>query len=386
MKNMKKTLAILIWIVATAGLYSCHNPEETTKMKQANITQKSYGQTPDSTAVALYTLTNPNGMTVEITNYGGTIVSWTAPDSAGNYADVVLGMDSLSGYLTGVPYFGALIGRYGNRIAKGQFTLDGQTYNVPVNNGENALHGGIQGFDKVVWTATPITGEEVGLKLNYTAKDGEEGYPGNLNVEVVYTLQNDNSLKIQYQATTDKPTVVNLTNHTYFNLTGNPKQDILNHEVMLAADRFLPVDKGLIPTGELRPVNGTPFDFTEMTRIGERINDTTNEQLVVGGGYDHAWVFTDESDKLKSVAKVYEPTTKRTLEVFTTEPAVQFYSGNFLDGTLTGKNGTVYGKRSGFCLETEHYPDAPNQPNFPNTTLRPGETYTSTTIYKFGVR
>lgn len=382
---MKNQFVILIFGTCTLFLTACGETQQDYEMHKATITSSPFGTTTDSVAVELFTLTNTNRMEVKVTNYGGTIVSWTAPDSAGNHEDIVLGMDDLQGYSDGVPYFGALIGRYGNRIAKGKFIIDGTEYDVPVNNGENALHGGIKGFDKVVWTATPIEGDEVGLKLNYISNDGEEGYPGKLSVEVVYTLQNDNSLKIDYQATTDKATVVNLTNHTYFNLTGNAKRDILNHEVMLAADRFLPVDKGLIPTGELRSVTGTPFDFTEMKRIGERINDTTNTQIVLGGGYDHAWVFTDESDKLKSVAKVYEPISKRTLEVFTTEPAVQFYSGNFLDGTLTGKSGKIYEKRYGFCLETEHYPDAPNQPNFPNTVLRPGETYTSTTVYKLGV-
>jgi aldose 1-epimerase len=383
---MKIFFIVLVCSVCTLILISCQDKEETNEMRKATITSSSYGTTTDSVAVELYTLTNVNGMEVKITNYGGTITFWTAPDSAGNYEDVVLGMENLQGYLDGVPYFGALIGRYGNRIAKGKFTLDGTEYNVPINNGENALHGGLKGFDKVVWTAQIIESEEVGLKLNYISNDGEEGYPGKLSVEVVYTLKNDNSLQIDYQATTNKPTVINLTNHTYFNLTGNAKRDILNHEVMLAADRFLPVDKGLIPTGELRPVAGTPFDFTEMESIGKRINDTTDTQIVLGGGYDHVWVFTDESDKLKSAAKVYEPTSKRTLEVFTTEPAVQFYSGNFLDGSLTGKNSKVYGKRYGFCLETEHYPDAPNQPDFPNTVLLPGETYTTTTVYRFGVR
>lgn len=383
---MKNQFVFLTLTISALFLYSCNNNEQTAKMSKSTITSKPYGTTTDSVAVELYTLKNTNGMTVKITNYGGTITSWTAPDSAGNYEDVVLGMENLQGYLDGVPYFGALIGRYGNRIAKGKFKIDGEEYNVPVNNGENALHGGIKGFDKVVWTATPLEGEEVGLKLNYISNDGEEGYPGKLSVEVIYTLQNDNSLKIDYQASTDKATVVNLTNHTYFNLTGNVKRDVLAHEVMLAADRFLPVDKGLIPTGELRSVKGTPFDFTALKSIGERINDTTNTQIILGGGYDHAWVFTDESNKLKSVAKVVDPSSKRTLEVLTTEPAVQFYTGNFLDGTLTGKNGTVYNKRCGFCLETQHYPDAPNQPEFPSTTLLPRETYTSTTVYKFGVR
>lgn len=341
---MKNQFVILIFGICTLFFTACSETKQTNDVQKATIVSSPFGTTTDSVAVELFTLTNSNGMEIKITNYGGTITSWTAPDSAGNHEDIVLGMDDLQGYSDGVPYFGALIGRYGNRIAKGKFIIDGEEYNVPVNNGENALHGGIQGFDKVVWTATPIEGDEVGLKLNYISNDGEEGYPGKLNVEVIYTLQNDNSLSIDYQATTDKATVVNLTNHTYFNLTGNVKRDILDHEVMLTADRFLPVDKGLIPTGELRPVTGTPFDFTEMTSIGERINDTTNMQIVLGGGYDHAWVFSDESNKLRSVAKVYEPSSKRTLEVFTTEPAVQFYTGNFLDGTLTGKNGVVYKK------------------------------------------
>jgi aldose 1-epimerase len=382
---MKNHFTILLIVIATIFFQSCRDSEEKT-MQTASITSAPFGQTADSVAVDIYSLVNTQGMTVKITNYGGIIVSWTAPDSTRNYEDVVLGMENLQGYLNGVPYFGALIGRYGNRIAKGKFTLDGTEYNIPLNNGENALHGGLKGFDKVVWTAQPVEEEEVGLKLSYISNDGEEGYPGKLSVEVIYTLKNNNSLQIDYQATTDKTTVVNLTNHTYFNLTGNVKRDILGHEVMLAADQFLPVDKGLIPTGELRPVAGTPFDFTEMESIGKRINDTTDTQIVLGGGYDHAWVFTDESNKLKSVAKVYEPTSKRTLEVFTTEPAVQFYSGNFLNGSLTGKNGKIYKKRYGFCLETEHYPDAPNQPDFPNTVLLPRETYTTTTVYKFGVR
>ncbi|MFT6203575.1 MAG: aldose 1-epimerase [Spirosomataceae bacterium] len=381
---MKNHFTILFTIIAATFFQSCRDSEEKT-MQTASITSTPFGQTTDSVAVDIYSLVNTQGMTVKITNYGGTIVSWTTPDSAGNYEDVVLGMESLQGYLDGVPYFGALIGRYGNRIAKGEFTIDGTEYSIPINNGENGLHGGLKGFDKVVWTAQPVEGEEVGLKLSYISNDGEEGYPGKLSVEVIYTLKNDNSLQIDYQATTDKATVVNLTNHTYFNLTGGVKRDILEHEVMLAASKFLPIDKGLIPTGELRAVAGTPFDFTEMESIGKRINDTTDTQIVFGGGYDHAWVFTDESNKLKLVAKVYEPTSKRTLEVFTTEPAVQFYSGNFLDGSLTGKNGKVYGKRYGFCLETEHYPDAPNQPNFPNTVLRPKEIYTSKTVYKLGV-
>lgn len=379
----------LFALASVISFQSCTNTSEKKEEDvKSIISTESFGMTADSLEVDIYTLVNNNGMTVKITNYGGAIVSWTAPDSAGNYEDIVLGMDNLDGYLKGVPYFGALIGRYGNRIAKGKFSLDGADYSLAVNNGENALHGGLKGFDKVVWTATPVSGSEdgVSLKLNYVSQDGEEGYPGKLSVEVIYTLKNDNSLQIDYQATTDKATVLNLTNHTYFNLTGNVKRDILDHEVMIAANRYLPVDKGLIPTGELQSVKGTPFDFQTPTTIGKRINDDTNMQLKYGGGYDHCWVFSNPASVLKSVAMVYDPTSKRTLEVLTTEPAVQFYTGNFLDGTITGKGGKVYNFRNAFCLETEHYPDSPNQPAFPSTTLQPNDTYKSTTVYKLGVR
>ncbi|MDJ1469385.1 aldose epimerase family protein [Cytophagaceae bacterium DM2B3-1] len=348
-----------------------------------------FGTLPDGKAADLYTLRNASGMEVKITNYGGTIVSWTAPDKDGKYEDVVLGCDSLDGYLKGVPYFGALIGRYGNRIGKGKFTLDGKTYTLATNNGPNALHGGKVGFDKVLWEATPVEGEEPSLKLTYVSKDGEEGYPGTLTTEVVYQLKNDNSLQISYKATTDKPTVVNLTNHTYFNLTGGVKRDILDHEVTLYADKLVPVDKGLIPTGELKPVAGTPFDFNTSTKIGARINDSSDVQIKYGLGYDHCWVLKESKeskDSLKHVATVYEPTSGRVLDTYTTEPAVQFYTGNFLDGTITGKNGIVYKHRYGFCLETEHYPDSPNKPSFPSTVLRPGETYATTTVYKFSTK
>ncbi len=350
------------------------------------IEQVAFGKVSDSTQATLYTLKNANGMEVKISDFGGTIVSWTAPNKEGKYEDITLGCDSLAGYQKGVPYFGALIGRYGNRIAKGQFTLEGKTYTLAKNNGANALHGGIKGFDKVLWTATPIAGEEPALQLTYTAKDGEEGYPGNLSVEVIYTLTKDNSLKIDYKATTDKATVVNLTNHAYFNLKGGLNNDILDHEVTLNADKFLPVDNTLIPTGELRPVTGTPFDFTKPFKIGARINDTKDEQIKFGLGYDHCWVLSDSSSNLKLAATVTEPTSGRVLEVFTTEPAIQFYTGNFLDGTITGKGGVVYKHRFGLCLETQHYPDSPNQAKFPTTVLKPGQTYQTSTVYKFSVK
>ncbi|WP_461097051.1 aldose epimerase family protein [Spirosoma luteolum] len=353
--------------------------------QKAGIEKAPFGTLTDGQTADLYTLRNAAGMTVKISNYGGTIVSLTAPDKAGTFEEVTLGDDSLATYQKGVPYFGALIGRYGNRIAKGKFTLDGKAYTLATNNMGNHLHGGLKGFDKVLWTATPVEGDEPALKLTYTAKDGEEGYPGTLNVEVTYTLQKDNALKIDYKATTDKPTVVNLTNHTYFNLTGGVKRDILDHELTLNADRFVPVDKTLIPTGELKPVAGTVFDFTKPTVIGKGINDSTDTQIQYGGGYDHAWVLSDSSKSLKLAATVYEPTSGRVMEVRTTEPAIQFYTGNFLDGTISGR-GTTFKKRYALCLETEHYPDSPNQPAFPTTTLRPGQTYQTTTVYSFSTR
>ena len=348
-----------------------------------SIEKTAFGKLPDGQEADLYTLKNTAGMEVKITNYGGIIVSWTAPDKNDKFEDITLGCDSLSDYVKGVPFFGALVGRYGNRIAKGKFTLDGAEYTLPINNGPNALHGGLKGFDKHIWVATPTDGEEPSLKLNYTSKDGEEGYPGTLSVEVVYTLQKDNALKIDYKATTDKATVVNLTNHAYFNLNG--ASDILDHEVTLNADKFLPVDATLIPTGELKSVTGTPFDFTTSHKIGERIDDSTDAQIKFGGGYDHCWVFTDSTKNLKLVATVHEPTSGRLMEVLTTEPAIQFYTGNFLNG-VAGKKGIVYGRRSGFCLETQHYPDSPNKPSFPSTVLRPNETYQTTTVYRFSVK
>lgn len=337
--------------------------------------------------VRRYTLKNGHGVEVEIANYGGIITSIKAPDKNGNFEEITLGFDTLSNYVTQNPYFGALIGRYGNRIAKGKFTLDGNTYNLATNNMGNHLHGGEKGFDKVVWTSKIIEeNEEPKLLLEYTSADGEEGYPGTLNVDVKYNLNQNNELIIDYTATTDKPTVVNLTNHTYFNLTGNAKSDILDHVVTINANRYVPVDETLIPTGELLPVADTPFDFTKPKPIGARI-DADNEQIRLGGGYDHCWVINRRrSDgELTFAARVREPNSGRMLEVYTTEPGIQFYSGNFLDGTLTGIGGVVYEKRFGFCLETEHFPDSPNQPDFPSVVLRPGETYHTQTVYKFAV-
>ena len=379
----------LSWIILFTQCGSDKPPkeiqnEEKTTMS-ATITKAAFGQTKEGEAADLYTLTNSNGMIVQITNYGGIVTSIIVPDKDGNMEDVVLGFDNLDQYLEEHPYFGALIGRYGNRIAKGKFSLDGQDYNLAINNIGNHLHGGIQGFDKVVWTAEAIEGEEVGLKLNYLSKDMEEGYPGNLDVEVIYTLSNEDELRIDYKATTDKKTVVNLTNHSYFNLTGNAKRDILGHQLVLNADRFVPVDETLIPTGELAEVKGTPFDFNTPAAVGARINEE-DTQLIRGGGYDHCWVLNRSGEGMSLVGSVYDPMSGRFMEAFTTEPAVQFYCGNFLDGTLSGKKGAVYKYRYGLCLETEHYPDSPNQPDFPSTELNPGETYATSTAYKFSVK
>lgn len=378
------SVALLLGILTMTSC-STNNQKDTGDQKPG-ITKIEYGKLPSGQTADLYTLRNAAGMTAQITNYGGIIVALTAPDKSGKFEDVTLGQDSLSAYAKNNPYFGALIGRYGNRIAKGKFTLEGKPYTLATNNMGNHLHGGNVGFDKVLWTATPVEGDEPALKLTYTAKDGEEGYPGNLAVTVTYTLQKDNALKIDYQATTDKPTVVNLTNHTYFNLTGGAKRDILNHVVTLNADRFIPVDKTLIPTGKLQPVANTPFDFTEPTVVGARINDSTDTQIKYGGGYDHGWVLSGSGDSTRLAATVYEPTSGRVMEVRTDQPAIQFYTGNFLDGTVMGREGFPYKKRYAICLETEHYPDSPNHPTFPTTELRPGQTYKTTTIYQFSTR
>ena len=351
----------------------------------------AFGTTSDGTEAQLYTLTNAHGVKATITTYGGTLTSLLVPDRNGRFGDVVLGFDDLGGYTSPTylregPYFGALIGRYGNRIAGGLFTLDGKQYTLATNNGPNHLHGGQRGFDKVLWQATPGTAEDGSqtLTLSYLSKDGEEGYPGNLRVQVVYTLTADDALRLDYTATTDKATPVNLTNHSYFNLNHGQAANALSHVLTINADRFTVVNDQLIPTGELRPVQGTPMDFRQPHAIGERIRQVPG---AAPGGYDHNWVLADRQRPTPQPAvSVYEPESGRTMEVLTDQPGVQFYSGNFLRGNLTGKGGTVYGQHYGFCLETQHFPDSPNQPKFPSTILRPGQTLQSTTIYKFGVR
>ncbi len=360
----------------------------TTACEAASVAREPFGTTSRGEAVSVYTLKNAHGVELRVTNYGGIILSLKVPDRNGRFDDVVLGYDSLADYLRSSPYFGAIIGRYGNRIAQGRFTLDGKTYTLAKNNGSNHLHGGLKGFDKVVWDVAPFKGaDSVGLVFRYTSPGGEEGYPGTLQTTVTYTLTSRGELIFDYSATTDRATPVNLTQHSYFNLAGDGKGDILGHVVTLNADRFTPVDSTLIPTGELKSVAGTPFDFHKPTPIGARI-DQDDVQLRYGPGYDHNFVLNKSGDARDPTfaARVYEPGSGRVMEIYTTEPGLQFYSGNFLDGTLHGKKGVIYRRRSGFAMETQHYPDSPNKPTFPSTTLRPGESYHSRTIYKFGVQ
>lgn len=387
MKNLKKTALLLM---LTASIIGCKKEEKTTEMLETKSETKSaivkseYAKMADGTTIEQYKLTNSGGMEMDVITFGGIITKLTAPDKNGKFEDVVLSYTTPEEYFNGNPYFfGGIIGRYGNRIAKGKFTLDGKPYQLTVNDGPNSLHGG-NGFDKKVWTAEPIEGEEPSIKLSYTAKDGEEGYPGNLKVTVTYTLTNDNSLEIVYEAESDKNTIVNLTQHSYFNLSGNGKT-ILDHELQLSADKFLPVDATLIPTGELKNVKGTPFDFTSSKAIGKDI-EVADDQLKKGQGFDHCWVFTDSRSDLKTVGTLYHAASGRLMTVETTEPAIQFYSGNFLDGTHASTTGGKYEKRSGLCLETQHYPDSPNQPKFPTTTLEAGKKYTSKTVYRFATK
>ncbi len=373
MKGIFKSVLPLLLIFVLAGCMQEQKEKKSTK-DFMNITKEKFGMV-DSTEVFLYTLTNDQGMVVKITNYGGIVTSILAPDKDGKFADVVLGFDNLESYLDGHPYFGCIVGRYGNRIAKGKFSIDNVEYTLAINNGPNHLHGGIKGFDKQVWNAKEKSfPDTASLRLRYTSPDGEEGYPGNLRVMVIYSLTNNNELIIGYKATTDKATPINLTHHSYFNL-GGTQQDALDHVLTIAAQKYVAVDENLIPTGELPDVQGTPMDFSSSHSIGERIAD-------VDGGYDHTYVLFNMGEVLK-VADVYHPGSGRAMEVFTSEPGIQFYSGNFLDGNLTGKNGVVYNQHHGFCLETQHFPDSPNQPDFPSTLLRPGEEYSYTTIYKF---
>ncbi len=344
-----------------------------------------FGRTPDDRVVDLITLRNGAGIEVRLITYGGIILSLRTPDRAGELDDIVLGFDDLPPYLTKSPYFGCIIGRYGNRIAKGRFVLDGKPYTLATNNGPNHLHGGVKGWDKVRWAAETFQNADgVGVTLTYTSPDGEEGYPGTVKATVTYTLNDRNELAVDYHATTDKPTVINLTQHSYFNLAGRRANDILGHELMINAAEYTPVDATLIPTGQLAPVEGTPFDFRKPMPIGARI-DAAHDQIKNGLGYDHNFVLTRSGPGLSHAARVVEPQSGRTLDITTTEPGLQFYSGNFLDGTLTGKGGRLYPHRSGFCLETQHYPDSPNRPTFPSTVLRPGEAYRSKTVFTFGV-
>lgn len=374
--------ARLFFILAGLIFFQCTQKDKAVE----RIISESYGNAPDGTPVKLFTLTNKHGISVQITNYGGIITTLNVPDRNGNFEDIVLGYYTLEEYLERSPHFGCLVGRYGNRIADGKFTLDGVEYKLYINNGPNSLHGGREGFDKKVWTPETIVNENAaGLKLTYLSPDGEENYPGNLNVEATYTLNDDNELILTFQATTDKKTVLNLTHHSYFNLKGHGNGDILDHLMQFNAQQIVPIDSTSIPLGPMMNVEGSPFDFLEEKTIGRDINDD-HDQIRNGGGYDHSFVVDGYDGTLKLACRVTEPETGRIMEVWTTEPAVQFYTGNFLDGSITGKDGKLYHKRYGFCLEAQHYPDSPNHPEYPTTELNPGETYEQTTIYKFLTR
>ena len=393
MRVFKRSFFYILLTGLVASNIQCKNNKqekpvenmEVSDEKKAKISKSDYGFMPDSTAVEQYVLKNANGVEMSVITFGGRITSLKVPNRNGDFENVVLGFDNLDDYLKDNPFFGALIGRFGNRIAKGKFSLNGEEYTLANNDGSNHLHGGVDGYDRVVWTAEPIEDDKnPGLKLTYLSKDGEEGYPGNLNITVVYTLTDDNTLEVDYEATTDKATVINLTQHAYFNLTGDFSKDILSHELVINADAFLPVDGTLIPTGEIRKVNGTPFDFTSAKIVGKEIN-AENEQLKLGRGYDHCWVLNGDKGTLRMAASAYDKNSGRLLEIFSTEPGIQFYAGNFLDGTLPMPNGGTYAHRTGFCLETQHYPDSPNQKDFPSVVLNPGETYKTKTTFKFSV-
>ena len=380
---MKKRDWVVLWATAII-VFGCAKKGTETKpqeQREMSIKTESFGKTPDGQEVDLYTLTNPDGLRARITNYGAILVSLEVPDRDGKLADITLGYDTLDGYLTRHPYFGSTVGRYANRIGGASFKLNDVEYKLAANNGPNHLHGGIKGFDKVVWKAEDVTAEndKATVKLSYLSKDGEEGYPGNLSCTVTYTLTKDDELKISYEAETDKTTILNLTNHSYWNLAGQGTGDILGHELMLNADKYTPVDEGLIPTGEIKSVKDSPMDFTKPMTIGSRIGQ-------VGSGYDHNYVLNSGGGTLALCARVYEPTSGRVMEIHTIEPGVQFYTGNFLDGSITGKSGKVYNKHYGFCLETQHFPDSPNKPDFPSVVLKPGQKYTTVTVHKFYTR
>jgi aldose 1-epimerase len=380
----RRTGLLLLVLLAGSACRQAPADRESAVVKKGGFTRAPFGKV-DGTDVYLYTLTNARGMDVRAMSYGAIIVSLRVPDRTGASDDVVLGFDTLDGYLAGHPYFGAVVGRYGNRIAKGRFALDGQTFTLATNNGPNHLHGGVKGFDKAVWQAEPFDRDgQSGIVFTHVSPDGEEGYPGTVNARVTYTLTQANELIVDYDATTSKATPINLTQHSYFNLAGGGSGNILDHRLTLDADRFTPVDATLIPTGEVAPVDGTPFDFRRPTQIGARIGDD-HVQLKYGTGYDHNWVLNGSAGQLRHAARLEDSKSGRTLDVATTEPGIQFYSGNFLDGTLTGKSGRVYQQRAGLCLETQHFPDSPNHAAFPSTILRPGERYQSKTVWSFGV-
>ena len=383
-KQMIQSYALILLLGIGLATGFAQVPGSDRGAAQPGIQKSTFGTMPDGRTVVLYTLTNRPGITIKITNYGGRIVSIIVPDRHGERADVVLGFDNLDGYLENNPYFGALIGRYANRIGDARFALDGTVYHLPANDSQNCLHGGPQGFDKQVWTARELPGASPALELTYLSKDGEEGFPGDLSVKVVYALSDNNELKIAYSATTEKDTVINLTNHSYFNLAGQGSGNVLQQEMMINAERFTPVGPTLIPTGQIESVAGTPLDFRKMTPIGAHI-DENYPQLKYAKGYDFNYVLDRKGPGMVLAARAVDPKSGRELEVFTTEPGVQFYTGNFLDGTIHGKGGRVYDYRSAFTLETQHFPDSPNRPTFPSTELKPGQTYHQTTIFKFSV-
>jgi aldose 1-epimerase len=380
---LKIKLLLLVLLITVITMEEC----QMKPLAKLSVTKEPFGKMKDGREASLFTLTNNNGMQAKVTNYGGIIVSIIVPDKNGKMGDVVLGYDSLNQYINhNNVYFGCLVGRYANRIAKGKFTLEGVEYTLATNNAPNHLHGGLVGFDKVLWQAKEVKqANSVGVELTYVSKDGEEGYPGEVTTTVIYSLGDDNALKIDYSATTNKTTIINLTNHAYFNLTDGGTSDILSHELMINADRFTPTDPTAIPTGELRPVAGTPMDFTTPKPIGKDIN-SDYEQVQWGLGFDHNWVLNNVDGTLKLAARAYDPQSGRVLEVLTTEPGIQFYSGNFLNGMNVGKGKVAYQKRHGFCLEAQHYPDSPNKPEFPNVVLQSGQKYTQVTAYKFSTK